>query len=115
MVVYKVRKSLVSPSQVASRKFLFSNQGLPHSHESSGVGGVLANASRMSKLTCEEGLFPNFNCRDRFLLWEAHASLEDNRGTPSGCCFFFGPGLKVEDWYVRSGGKRHLLSMIRSR
>src|SRR5260370_35159139 len=23
--------------------------------------------------------------------------------------------LKVEDWYVRSGGRRHLLSMIRSR
>src|SRR5216684_5866607 len=27
----------------------------------------------------------------------------------------FGPAFKVEDWYVRSGGRRHLLSMIRSR
>ena len=26
-----------------------------------------------------------------------------------------GPAFKVEDWYVRSGGRRHLLSMIRSR
>jgi hypothetical protein len=24
-------------------------------------------------------------------------------------------GLEVEDWYVRSGGRRHRLSMIRSR
>ena len=26
-----------------------------------------------------------------------------------------GPAFEVEDWYVRSGGRRHLLSMIRSR
>jgi len=26
-----------------------------------------------------------------------------------------GAAFEVEDWYVRSGGKRHLLSMIRSR
>ncbi len=29
--------------------------------------------------------------------------------------FVFGPALKVEDWYVRSGETPHLLSMIRSR
>jgi hypothetical protein len=26
-----------------------------------------------------------------------------------------GPAFEVEDWYVRSGGRRHLLYMIRSR
>jgi formate hydrogenlyase transcriptional activator len=37
------------------------------------------------------------------------------RGVQCLGVLLLGPAFRVEDWYVRSGGKRHLLSMIGSR
>jgi hypothetical protein len=41
--------------------------------------------------------------------------IEFDFGDPINVFIRLGPAFKVEDWYVRSGGRRHLLSMIRSR
>ena len=46
------------------------------------------------------------------------AFVESNCAIPVSSIHVFirlGPAFEVEDWYVRSGGRRHLLSMIRSR
>jgi hypothetical protein len=46
------------------------------------------------------------------------AFVESNRAIAVSSIHVFirlGPAFEVEDWYVRSGGRRHLLSMIRSR
>ena len=44
--------------------------------------------------------------------------MESNRAIAVSSIHAFirlGPAFEVEDWYARSGGRRHLLSMIRSR
>ena len=49
---------------------------------------------------------------------EASAFVESNRAIAVSSIHVFirlAPAFEVEDWYVRSGGRRHLLSMIRSR
>ena len=57
-------------------------------------------------------------------IWELGGSVnttafvESNRAIAVSNIHVFirlGPAFRVEDWYVRSGGRHHLLSMIRSR
>ena len=52
------------------------------------------------------------------LFGQHNAFVESNRAIAVSSIHVFirlGPAFEVEDWYVRSGGRRHLLSMIRSR
>ena len=52
------------------------------------------------------------------LIAKSAAFVKSNRAIPVSSIHVFirlGPAFEVEDWYVRSGRRRHLLSMIRSR
>jgi hypothetical protein len=51
-------------------------------------------------------------------LFAQHNGVESKRAIAVSSIHVFvrlGPAFEVEDWYVRSGGTRHFLSMIRSR